>query len=185
MLKRIVSCLLFTMLTLLLVGCGSLENSSETNSATDSAGTGSNLSLTPLKNTGPFQFSYNTDNVAWKKGEGGHVRGEWFTVETTVEYIGDETYYSEPGFILFETIPAVYYNADGSTEITEETLRLDYLYSMDAIVRQPEHEINPGQVGTGSVLIHVPDDAPLGKYHIKLSFEGYYQIFENAIEIVE
>ncbi|MBQ4322875.1 MAG: hypothetical protein IJC19_02925 [Clostridia bacterium] len=185
MLKRIVSCFLFTMLTLLLVGCGSLENSSETNSATDSAGTGSNLSLTPLKNTGPFQFSYNTDNVVWKKGEGGHVRGEWFTVETTVEYIGDETYYSELGFILFDTIPAVYYNADGSTEITEETLRLDYLDSMDAIERQPEHEVNPGQIGTRSFLIQVPDDAPLGKYHIKLSFEGYYQIFENAIEIVE
>ncbi len=185
MLKRIVSCLLFTILTLLLVGCASFEDSTETDSAMNSAGNNSKPSPDSFKNTGPFQFSYNTDNVVWKKGEGGHVRGEWFTVETTVEYIGDETYYSEPGFILFDTIPAVYYNADGSTEITEETLRLDYLDSMDAIERQPSHEINPGQVGTKSFLIQVPDDAPLGKYHIKLSFEGYYQIFENAIEIVE
>ncbi len=136
----------------------------------------------------PFKLSFYDDYAVWKRSA--CKNGEeyyWQAFVTAIEYIGEEPYVYNTSGAFYGTTPAfaIYYNEDGSTELTEQSYQLTR-GNISAIPSEPVGQtIQPGEFTVNSDFVKIPKDAPLGKYHIKLSFEGYYQIFENAIEIVE
>ena len=174
MFKRILSFLLFGVLLFSFVGCGPSEDVSQNSDGTDSQENNPSTSFEILQNGGPFKFSYTGKKTVWK-------RGEDVVAVASQEYLGEEVYPYKGSSSLGPYI-TVYCNVDGSLELTEESYGIPNTTTCTTDVQEG---IQPGDVDRFDAVMHVPDDAPLGKYHIKLSFEGYYQIFENAIEIVE
>ena len=161
----IICCVLF-----FLVGCASLDDVSSEDAQTNSPDIFANYTQTDL-----FKFSYDEANTVWKRSEG-------VSFKVAQEYMGEETYPYKGSSSMHIDI-CVFFNSDGSHICTEESFVLSptIFYSTDDI----QYGIEPGDVDYRIGGIKIPEDAPLGKYHLILSFENYYQFFENAIEIVE
>ena len=175
MLKRILTFLLFCVLLFSFSGCGMSE--SEVLQGNEQINTSlSWIQEEGLEETSLFTFSLDGD-VVWKRG----AQIEFITL---IEYLGEEPYVCKSGSLHYAALPIVYYNADGSYELSDESYSDftvgsvwdDYTFS----------SIQSGEKSSHYYFVNVPEDAPLGKYHILLHFDhSYYQFFENAIEIVE
>ncbi len=175
MLKRILTFLLFGVLLFSFAGCGASE--SEISQGTEQINTSLEwFEQKGFEETTLFTFSIEGD-VVWK-------RGTWIELVTKIQYHGEEPYTFREGSVHFAALPLVYHNSDGSYELTDESY---CEFKMEAVWDDYKPDsIKPGEVGDHSFFVNVPEDAPLGKYHAVLLFEGcYYQFFENAIEIVE
>ncbi|MBQ4322877.1 MAG: hypothetical protein IJC19_02935 [Clostridia bacterium] len=184
MLKRILTFLLFGVLLFSFVGCGTVEDITSSDDTPTSSGKDTDTNISDnsqeiLQNGGPFKFSYEIDQVVWERNEGAGM----LDMTALIEYLGEEVYVSENGFESYDANFLIYHNADDRTTYSESSYYIPFEVGTNW---QTEYEIQPGAVGRTIIKdLLIPKDAPLGKYHIKLSFEGYYQIFENAIEIVE
>ena len=168
MFKRILSFLLFGVLLFSFVACGEssgedVQGDTDSSSSTYYFGT-----MEDVTKSSVFKFSYQTEKTQWK-------RGETYSVDTALENISGEVFpYSGsstcgPNIIIYCGEPGNKFTLTGST-----------WFHTDII-----NGIQPGKTYGLRVMYTVPEDAPLGKYHILLTFEDYYQFFENAIEIVE
>ena len=173
MLKRTITALLLVMLILSFTGCGLETSGGQEGTQNKSLKISYPWELEP---TDPslFKFSYEMENSVWKRG-GSEV------VTTSLEYLGKE-YYSYSGSPTNRCAnPILYYNEDGSFNLTEKSFMIKSNYFSPAIAEG----FDSGTVIPDATTLSIPTDAPLGKYHLILHFEGYYQLFENAIEIAE
>ena len=53
------------------------------------------------------------------------------------------------------------------------------------VCRDVKYEIAPGETVGEQLSVTVPNDAPLGAYHMRISFKGFVGIVENVLTIVE
>ncbi|MBO5222357.1 MAG: hypothetical protein J6C26_08590 [Clostridia bacterium] len=168
MFKRILSFLLFGVLLFSFVACGEssgedVQGDTDSSSSTYYFGT-----MEDVTKSSVFKFSYQTEKTQWK-------RGETYSVDTALENISGEVFpYS--GTSSCGPHIEIYCGEPGNK------FSLSGMFSSNTDII---NGIQPGETYMSGAIYTVPEDAPLGKYHILLTFEDYYQFFENAIEIVE
>ena len=164
--KRILVFLLLGVLLFSFVGCEPTASSGGVQGKND---------------TYPFKFSYYDEHVVWKKGSSASPLGEnfrTFYLVTSIEYLGEESFVSERDFQSFQPTTVTVYSPESGYKWEKNNP-----YFTPSLNRS--NEIYPGQVGMVMYGFEVTDEVPAGKYHIKVTFLDYTQIFENAIEIVE
>ncbi|MBQ4322325.1 MAG: hypothetical protein IJC19_00140 [Clostridia bacterium] len=179
----LISCLLFSF-----VGCGTVEEitqssseSAENATTEDSSNTqedSKTVYFNSLQETGLFEFSYNAEKTVWK-------RGEEILLRCTMEYIGQEPLpYGGPSAGMDMPYIILYQNSDGSVVLSEESFEIPR-GGTNAATTDILSNISNGFTAKCTHKMKTPQDAPLGKYHLILLFQKHCKIFENAIEIVE
>ena len=168
MFKRILSFLLFGVLLFSFVACGEssgedVQGDTDSSSSTYYFGT-----MEDVTKSSVFKFSYQTEKTQWK-------RGETYSVDTALENISGEVFPYSGSSTCGPNI-TIYCGEPGN----KFTLTGSMWFHADII-----NGIQPGKTYGLRVMYTVPENATLGRYHILLTFEDYYQFFENAIEIVE
>ena len=118
-----------------------------------------------------FEFTYESDQTVY-------LVGETVNITAKVTNVSGRTYRWKYG----PFVPGVrlYPQLDDGT-LGDPLEQSPYL----AIEYAPEnHKAKNGESGEKTVSFPIPEDAPIGKYTVVLSFDGYEKVFADAITVI-
>ena len=118
-----------------------------------------------------FEFSYESDRSVY-------LVGETVKITAKVTNVSGRTYRWKYG--PFVPYVRLYPQLDDGT-LGDPIEQFPYL----AIEYKPEnHKAKDDESGEKTVSFPIPEDAPIGKYTVVLSFDGYEKVFADAIKVI-
>ena len=118
-----------------------------------------------------FEFSYESDRSVY-------LVGETVKITAKVTNVSGRTYRWKYG--PFVPYVRLYPQLDDGT-LGDPIEQFPYL----AIEYAPEnHKAKDGESGETTVSFPIPEDVPIGKYTVVLSFDGYEKVFADAIKVI-
>jgi hypothetical protein len=121
-----------------------------------------------------FAFSAGeTDNTVYS-------RGAHFSMQARVTNVSDKTF----RYVDCQHDNGVSATLYCETESGEYQLEIWHIQTADVCYRV-RYTFEPGETAVDTFDVSVPNDAPLGAYHMRISFKGFVGIVENVLTIVE
>jgi hypothetical protein len=121
-----------------------------------------------------FAFSAGeTDNTVYS-------RGAHFSMQARVTNVSDQVFRYD-GCQHDNGVSATLYC---ETETGEYSLEVWHIQTSDECHRV-RYTLEAGETAVDTFDVSVPNDAPLGAYHMRISFKGFVGIVENVLTIVE
>ena len=122
---------------------------------------------------GDFTFGYQAIPSVCKGG--GTI-----TAMATMGYSGKEAYPYVGDASSMVPVMKFYYNKDGGVDPQEDSYVLSVTHGSAV---HSDVGITPLSKHSERGTLSVPEDAPVGRYHLIVFFDGYYRIFTDALEV--
>lgn len=118
-----------------------------------------------------FEFYYELEEMEWSKGTSNEIR-------VTIINASEKEYKYEGAYSTFCADAKLYCKKD-DTEY--QISREENSITTDVGI----HTVKNGEERSTIYRFNIPTDAPLGEYHLELSYDGYKEVFHNVLIITE
>ena len=109
-----------------------------------------------------------------------YQRGAHFSMQARVTNVSDKTF----RYVDCQHDNGVSATLYCETESGEYQLEIWHIQTADVCYRV-RYTFEPGETAADVFDVSVPDDAPTGVYHMRISFNGFFGIVENVLTVVE